>query len=47
MDRPTAQRVSALMLEYGTKLDVSVTLVMAHGTEGEIKTSILSCGHRI
>jgi hypothetical protein len=37
MDKAIAQNISALMLEYGAKLDDSVSLVMAHCTEDELK----------
>src|SRR5689334_8650323 len=45
MDKAIAKQVSALMLEYGAKLDESINLVMAHCTEEEFKRYRRSVGH--
>ena len=45
MDKAIAKRVSALMLEYGAKLDESISLVMAHCNEEEFKRYRQSVGH--
>jgi hypothetical protein len=37
MDKPIAQQISTLMLEYGAKLDESVNLVRAHGSDEDFK----------
>jgi type II secretory pathway component PulF len=45
MDKAIAKQISALMLEYGAKLDESISLVMAHCTEDELKRYRQSVGH--
>jgi hypothetical protein len=37
MDRPTAQHISTLMLDYGAKFDELLDFIMTHCSEEEFK----------